>query len=84
MMRTLLSLSMILLCFFGNTQRSVDLELVITSHADGDFMVTETPIDFTAEVINLGTGTLEVTDSVYYYIIIYSDSFTLSFGIWKS
>lgn len=80
MKRILLSLSMILLCFFGNTQRSIDLELIITSHADGDIMVTEGPIVFTAEVINLGTETLEASDSVCYYILIYNDSFDLSLG----
>ncbi|MNU86604.1 hypothetical protein D3C71_763710 [compost metagenome] len=84
MKRTLLSLSTVLLCFFSHAQRSVDLQVEVTSHFDGDFLITEGPIDFTAEVLNVGTETLEATDSVYYYIIIstalFTDSFSLVFG----
>ncbi|WP_300665887.1 T9SS type A sorting domain-containing protein [Fluviicola sp.] len=84
MKRTLLSLSIISLCFLANAQRSVDLQLEVTSHSDGDFIITEGPIDFTGEVSNAGTETLEAADSVYYYIIVYIDGFTdsipLSFG----
>ncbi|MNJ82856.1 hypothetical protein D3C87_02680 [compost metagenome] len=84
MKRTLLSLSILLLCFFSHAQRSVDLELTISSHSNGDLLVTEGPIEFTGEVVNVGTETLEAADSVYYYIIIYVDiyidTFTLTLG----
>ncbi|WP_341901920.1 T9SS type A sorting domain-containing protein [Fluviicola taffensis] len=80
MKRTLLSLSILSVCFFSNAQREIDLNLMITSHQDGDYMATEVPIDFKAEILNVGQTTLEASDSIYYYILIYDDSIPLSFA----
>ncbi|MNU86603.1 hypothetical protein D3C71_763700 [compost metagenome] len=74
MKRALLSLSIISFCFLSNAQRSVDLELIITSHADGDYFFTEVPVDFSTEILNLGSETLEATDSVFYYMLFYGDT----------
>nr|WP_294858185.1 T9SS type A sorting domain-containing protein [uncultured Fluviicola sp.] len=75
MKRILLSLSMILLCFFGNTQRLLDLQLTITTPQNGDTIEAETPFNFIVNVKNVDSvENLVAADSVYYYFILFGDT----------
>lgn len=75
MKRILLSLSMILLCFFGNTQRSIDLELTIMTPQNDDIIEAEEPFNFNVSVKNVDSAeSLEAADSVYYYFILFGDT----------
>ncbi len=78
MKRTLLSLSIALLCFFSNAQRSLDLHLTFIAPQDGNTLQTEQPYSFIVSVTNTDPGAnLEYADSIYYYTIIMGDTMTI-------
>ncbi|WP_186279980.1 T9SS type A sorting domain-containing protein [Fluviicola chungangensis] len=75
MKRILLSLSMGLLCFWGSAQRLLDLQLTITAPQNGDTIEAEVPFNFVVNVKNADSvESLEATDSVYYYFILFGDT----------
>jgi hypothetical protein len=75
MKRILLSLSMILLCFFGNAQRLLDLQLTITDPQNNDTIEADGPFNFSVNVKNVDSvESLEAADSVYYYFILFGDT----------
>lgn len=75
MKRTLLSLSIALLCFFSNAQRSLDLHLTLITPQDESTLLIDQAYPFSVSVTNTDPDTnLEYADSVYYYVIIMSDT----------
>lgn len=74
MKRILLSLGLSLFCFFAISQRSLDLELSLDSPLDGVTIETLENFNLVVNVKNNGNIDLESADSVYYYMLIYSDT----------
>lgn len=78
MKRTLLSLSIALLCFFSNAQRSLDLHLTFISPQNGDSLEVNQIYPFTVSISNTDpSSNLEYADSIYYYVLIMGDTVTM-------
>ncbi|WP_430404740.1 T9SS type A sorting domain-containing protein [Fluviicola sp.] len=78
MKRILLFSGLSLFCFFGMSQRPLDLELTLTSPTDGATITSEQVFDLIVNVKNVGTGDLETSDSLYYYLLMYGDTMTFA------
>lgn len=80
MKRIVLSLSILLLYFSGTAQRSLDLELEITSPATGFVVESMEQFNLSVTVKNVDASTtLQASDSIYYYLLIFGD--TVPFGM---
>lgn len=78
MKRTLLSLSIALLCFFSNAQRSLDLSLTLLAPTDGSTLLMNQAYPFTVSIANADpSSSLEAADSIYYYFLIFGDTMTM-------
>lgn len=78
MKRILLFSGLSLFCFFGMSQRPLDLELTLTSPTDGATITSEQVFNLIVNVKNVGTGDLETSDSLYYYLLTYGDTMTFA------
>lgn len=78
MNRILLLLGLSLLCFFGISQRPLDLELTLTSPTNDTTIEGGQTFNLIVSVKNIDTSDLEVTDSVYYYLLMYGDTMTFA------
>lgn len=78
MKRILLLSGLSLLCFFGMSQRPLDLELTLTSPTDDTTIESGQTFNLIVNVKNIDTGDLEMTDSVYYYLLMYGDTMTFA------
>jgi hypothetical protein len=78
MKRILLLSGLSLLCFLGISQRPLDLELTLTSPTDGTTIESGQTFNLIVSVKNIDTGDLEMTDSVYYYLLMYGDTMTFA------
>src|SRR3954454_10283514 len=75
MKRIVLSLSILLLYFSGSAQRSLDLEVAFTSPATGSTFESMETFNLSVMVKNADASTtLEASDSVYYYMLIFGDT----------
>jgi len=60
------------------SQRPLDLELTITSPTNGATIESGQPFNLIVSIKDIDTNDLEMTDSVYYYLLMYGDTMTFA------
>ncbi|MNK05520.1 hypothetical protein D3C87_234030 [compost metagenome] len=80
MKRIILSINILFLCFSLNAQRSLDLELEMTSPANGTTFESMELFNLLITIKNVDASTsFQASDSLYYYMLIFGD--TVPFGM---